>query len=59
MEKFLTASTRDNETKVGKDIVMVNKADLADLQKRLETYSTDENNKLESGGGIYCTVESD
>ena len=49
VEKFLTASTRDNETKVGKDIVMVNKADLADLQKRLETYNMDENNKLESG----------
>lgn len=47
-EKFLIASTRDNETKDKRgNVLFVPKDQLIDLKKRLEQYSSDENNTLE------------
>lgn len=47
-EKFLIASTRDNETKDKRgNVLFVPKDQLIDLKKRLEQYASDENNMLE------------
>ena len=47
MQKYLIASTRDNETKDKRgNVLKVSKESLIDLQKRLEQYSTDEGNML-------------
>lgn len=46
VKKYLTASTKSNEMKVGKELCVVSRDELASLQKRLEGYLADESNKL-------------
>lgn len=46
VQKYLTASTKSNEMKVGKELCVVSREELASLQKRLEGYLSDENNQL-------------
>lgn len=46
VKKYLTASTKSNEMKVGKELCVVSREELASLQKRLEGYLSDPNNQL-------------
>lgn len=46
VQKYLTASTKSNEMKVGKELCVVSRDELASLEKRLIGYLSDEKNQL-------------